>query len=205
MTTGHVLVGAPLLAAVGFVIAATVSSGTTQETQQAAVQRYEAPVDVDTAALRGPRQPIFYRHDVHAGQYEIDCQYCHVNLEISPKPGLPSVASCMNCHQIVGSGNPEVQKLREAYAEGRTIEWVEVHKLSQFVHFPHQRHVNSTVMEDLECQTCHGETNRMVQIYQFASLKMGWCLDCHKEQQRRQLEAGVTNPPVSTDCSACHY
>ncbi len=205
MTKGAVLFGAILSAAAALVVATAVSPGTAQEAQQPEVTPYEAPVDVDTAGLPGPTQPIFYRHDIHAGQYEIDCQYCHINVEISIKPGLPSIASCMNCHQIVGTGNPEVQKLREAFAEGRPIEWVEVHKLSQFVHFPHQRHVNSTVMEELDCETCHGQINRMPQVYQFASLKMGWCLDCHKEQQQKQLEAGVTGRPVSIDCSVCHY
>ena len=31
----------------------------------------------DTGSLKGPRQPIFFRHDIHAGQYKIQCQYCH--------------------------------------------------------------------------------------------------------------------------------
>ncbi len=205
MTNGKIVFSSVLITATLLVVAIAVSAWPSQETQQAAVGRYEAPVDVDTAGLRGPSQPIFFRHDIHAGQYEMDCQYCHVNLEVSSKPGIPATASCMNCHQIVGTGNAEVQKLREAFAEGRPIEWVEVHRLSQFVHFPHQRHVNSEIMEELECETCHGQVDREPQVYQFASLKMGWCLDCHKEQQRKQLDAGVENPPISIDCSVCHY
>ena len=162
------------------------------------VGAFEAPVDVDTAGLPGPRQPIFYRHDIHAGQYEIDCRYCHYAAEVSFSPGLPTVASCYGCHVIVGSGNPEVQKVRDANTNGVPIEWVEVHRLPQFVRFPHMRHV---VNGELECQECHGEIQRMPQVYQFASLKMGWCVSCHE----RSTYADNPERQVTTDCTACHY
>jgi hypothetical protein len=54
------------------------------------------------------------------------------------------------------------------------------------VHFPHVRHVNAGVT----CQTCHGQVQKMAQVYQYASLNMGWCVNCHvngydpKEGQR---------------------
>ena len=151
---------------------------------------YTAPVDVDTNNLRGPKQPILYRHDIHAGQYQIDCRYCHGYVEVSASPGIPSPAACMGCHTVVQTQNPEVQKLAEAHNSGTPIEWVEVHRLPQFVHFPHQRHV---VAGQVACQECHGPIQEMVQVWQYSSLKMGWCLDCHKSR-------GAT-----TDCTACHY
>lgn len=169
-----------------------------QGQEQAAVQAFEAPVDVDTSRLPGPRQPIFYRHDIHAGQYEIDCRYCHSYAEISTSPGLPTVASCMGCHLIIGTGNAEVQKLRDANASGEPIEWIEVHHVPPFVHFPHNLHV---VKGELACQECHGEIERMPQVYQFASLKMGWCISCHQ----RSTYADNLERQVSTDCTACHY
>lgn len=160
---------------------------------------FVAPEIADTTALLGPRQPIFFRHDVHAGQYRIDCQYCHVNLERSIKPGIPTLASCMNCHLIVGSGIAEVDSVRAYFNEGREIEWGEIHVLSQFVHFPHHIHVNAETDFGLVCADCHGQVDRMPQIYQFAPLKMGWCLDCH------ELKTEEVGKPVSTDCSVCHY
>jgi hypothetical protein len=156
-----------------------------------AVSGFEAPVDVDTTGLPGPRQPIFYRHDVHAGQYEMDCRYCHFAAEVSPSAGLPTVSTCMGCHILAGSGNPEVQKLRDHWNERRPIEWVEIHKLAPFVRFPHNRHVLSD--KELECQDCHGPIEEMPQVYQYASLKMGWCITCHEKEE------------VSTDCTVCHY
>jgi hypothetical protein len=189
MRRGLVPVAGALVAIL--VVAALVPSERAQNPQESApaAAAYQAPVDVDTAGLPGPRQPVFFRHDVHAGQYQIDCQYCHVYVELSPKPGIPTQAQCMGCHLIVARDNPEVQKLIEADGQRRPIEWVEVHALAPFVHFPHHRHV----VAGLECAMCHGPVDRMPQVYQYASLKMGWCLTCH--EQRR----------VTTDCTACHY
>ena len=161
------------------------------QADSSSVRGFEAPVDVDTTGLPGPRQPIFYRHDVHAGQYEMDCRYCHFAAEVSPSAGLPTVSTCMGCHILAGSGNPEVQKLRDYWNERRPIEWVEIHKLAPFVRFPHDRHVMSD--KELECQDCHGPIQEMPQVYQYASLKMGWCLTCHQKEE------------VSIDCTVCHY
>jgi Cytochrome c7 and related cytochrome c len=187
------------LGAAGLLVAGALRSP--QQTPPATTQdtsRYEAPVDVDTAGLPGPRQPIFFRHDIHAGQYKMDCKYCHAYVERAWNPGIPSTASCMGCHLIVGSGNPEVQKLRDAVAANQPVEWVEIHRVSPFVRFPHMRHV---VNGELECKECHGEVERMPQVYQYASLKMGWCVGCHMDKEYKdQPGRGVT-----TDCSACHY
>jgi hypothetical protein len=185
---------------VATVLVAFVPRGAAQVRMRAPVDStYEAPEISDTAALPGPTQPIFYRHDRHAGQYRVDCQYCHYTIEVSQKPAIPPVSTCMNCHLIVGSGIADVDSVRAYYNEGRAIEWVEVHTLSQFVHFPHQVHVNAEEEFDVVCEDCHGQIDRMAQVYQFASLKMGWCLDCHKEKTEE------TGKVVSIDCSVCHY
>src|SRR5438552_14862601 len=55
----------------------------------------------DSGRLRGPRQPIFFRHDIHAGLYKIQCQYCHYSVGVSSEPGIPSLQTCMGCHVAV--------------------------------------------------------------------------------------------------------
>src|SRR3989337_1560513 len=55
----------------------------------------------DSGNLKGPRQPIFFRHDIHAGQYKMQCQSCHYSVHVSAEPGLPSVQTCMGCHLVV--------------------------------------------------------------------------------------------------------
>jgi hypothetical protein len=150
----------------------------------------------DTAQLRGPRQPIFFRHDIHSGQFKIDCQFCHYSVAVASKPGIPSMETCMNCHLVIAgsdtAGRAEIRKLREAWNERQPVEWVRVHTMARHAHFPHMRHVKA--MGPNSCATCHGDVTRMPQVFQVNNVNnMGWCISCHLERS------------VSRDCSVCHY
>ena len=59
---------------------------------------------------KGPQQPIAFSHKIHAGDFKIDCQYCHADARRSTYAGIPSVKRCMGCHQIVASKDAELQK-----------------------------------------------------------------------------------------------
>ena len=54
---------------------------------KAAADSVAAPVITDTGSLKGPRQPIFFRHDIHAGQFKMQCQYCHYSVAVSHRAG----------------------------------------------------------------------------------------------------------------------
>jgi hypothetical protein len=163
-----------------------------------------------TASNQGyaPEQPIPFSHKLHAGTNKIACLYCHSGAEKSRHAGVPSMNVCMNCHTVVKTDSPHIQRLQKAFAEGKPIEWVRIHELADFVYFPHKKHVAKGV----SCETCHGNVKAMDRVEQFAPLTMGWCLDCHRGQTTpRQVLAkvypGVKNPhgPVATtNCSACH-
>ena len=139
------------------------------------------------------KQPILFSHKIHAGDYKIDCQYCHADARRSTFAGLPSVKRCMGCHQIVASKDAELQKevekLRAHWKDARPVEWVRIHKLAGFVYFPHKRHVQT----GLACQQCHGEVQLMSELAQVAPLTMGWCVSCHAERKG----------PL--DCVVCHH
>jgi hypothetical protein len=102
----------------------------------------------DSASFKGPRQPVYFRHDIHAGQYQISCQYCHYSVAVDAEPGIPSMGTCMGCHLIVGGSDSandlQIQLVRKAWNEKKPIEWVRVHSLARHVHFPafpaHQGH-----------------------------------------------------------------
>lgn len=128
-----------------------------------------------------PEQPIPYSHKLHAGTLKIDCKYCHSDVEKSRHAGVPPLGVCMNCHSVVKTESPYVQKMKKHFDEGKPIEWVRIHELPDFTYFPHKRHV----AKGLACQTCHGPIQEMERVYQFAPLTMGWCMDCHR---------GVTTP-----------
>ena len=55
---------------------------TNAQQPQPAADSLVAPVLTvsDSANLKGPRQPIFFRHDIHAGQFKMQCQYCHYSV-----------------------------------------------------------------------------------------------------------------------------
>ena len=87
----------------GVAIALSIAFPAAAQTGQSA-SGYKAPVISDTGRLQGPRQPIFFRHDIHAGQDQIACLYCHNTVTISSEPGIPAVQTCFGCHQIVTGG-----------------------------------------------------------------------------------------------------
>jgi hypothetical protein len=165
---------------------------------------------------RGPEQPIAFSHPVHVQKLKMNCLYCHYSANKSPDPGLPAVQTCMGCHTIIGPQRPasdigpartsaELQKLQR-YADfigggrnARPIPWERIHKVPDYVNFPHMRHVNAGVT----CQACHGDVQNMNRVYQYSSLNMGWCVRCHingyDPQQGLQLAGADTTAvrPVS--------
>jgi hypothetical protein len=167
-----------------------------QQSTKPAADSIVAPVISDTGALKGPRQPIFFRHDIHAGQFKMQCQYCHYSVAVSPEPGIPSMQTCMGCHLVVSgsdsSAKAEIKKVRQAWTDKKPVEWVRVHTLARHAHFPHQRHIKA--LGPTACTTCHGDVSRMPQVFKVNNINnMGFCITCHVERK------------VSRDCSVCHY
>jgi hypothetical protein len=144
------------------------------------------------AASSSSIQPIAFPHNTHAGQFQIDCQYCHFSAERSVDAGIPPVSTCWGCHQVVqGRNKPEeVAKIREYWNNQEPIEWVRIYKVSDHVKFPHMRHVNAEV----DCTECHGQVQEIEIIEEVAQpLGMGWCITCHVEREVRR------------DCTVCHH
>ena len=138
-----------------------------------------------------PEQPIAFSHAVHAGHYEIDCQYCHVGAERSRHAGVPASSVCMNCHTRVKTESPEIQKVAAAVQAGKPIEWVRVHRLPDHAFFSHANHVTA----GLKCQTCHGPVEQMVRVEQVEPMTMGWCLDCHRKTAEAQVSVSASGAP----------
>ena len=157
----------------------------------------QTPASSSAAAsgARGPVQPIRFPHDVHAGKLGMNCLYCHWGAERSPIANLPAVSTCMGCHKMAVADRPEIQKLAGYWERGETIPWVEVYWLPDHVKFNHKRHVKA----GLSCRTCHGPVEQMKVLYQYPSLKMGWCVECHRQ---RLNDPGF---PTSMDCLTCHH
>jgi cytochrome c2 len=170
-----------------------------------------------------PAQPIAFSHKIHAGQYEIDCKYCHVGVMKGKSATIPSVNICWNCHNQIREGSitgkGEIAKIVKAYETNTPIEWVRIHNLPDLAYFNHAQHVN---VGGQECQTCHGEIQTMDVVRQHSLLTMGWCIDCHRKTDVNtkgnkyydnlvELHNNQKKGPMKVEdiggleCSKCHY
>ncbi len=122
-------------------------------------------------------QPIEFDHRHHVGDDGIDCRYCHNTVDKSPSAGIPPTALCMNCHSQVWNASPLLAPVRRSFFTDRPIRWRRVHELPGFVYFNHSIHVNKGV----GCVTCHGRVDQMAAVARYSDLRMGWCLDCHRD------------------------
>jgi len=125
-------------------------------------------------------QPVPFSHQHHVTGLGIDCRYCHTSVEQSSFAGIPPTKTCMNCHAQIWTSAAYLEPVRESFRSGRSIEWTRVNQLPNFVYFNHSIHVNKGV----GCNTCHGPIDTMPYVYQYASLQMEWCLDCHRAPEK---------------------
>lgn len=156
---------------------------------------------VDNIGYR-PDQPIPFDHSLHAGKMKMDCQYCHTGARRSAASGVPPTNTCMGCHKLARTEADAIKKVAQSYEAKEAIEWTKVHDLPDFVRFSHKPHLakfmplNSadSPAESAEvCAKCHGNVKEMTVAEQVAPLQMGWCIDCHI-----QNEAKIS-------CNTCHY
>jgi hypothetical protein len=70
--------------------------------------------------------------------------------------------------------DPETGKYTHA---ATPVQWIKIHNLPDHVFFSHAQHVHAG---KVQCQTCHGPVQEMNEVYQFAELSMGWCINCHR-------------------------
>lgn len=178
-----------------------------------------------------PKQPIAFSHKIHAGQYEIDCKYCHTGVLRGKQANIPAVNVCMNCHNQIrkGTNTGEVEIAKIFAAAGfdpntstytgntKPIEWVRIHNLPDLAYFNHAQHVN---VAGIECQTCHGPIQEMEVVKQYSLLTMGWCIDCHRKTEvntkgnqyyDKLVEIHNSKKPMKVEdiggleCAKCHY
>jgi hypothetical protein len=178
-----------------------------------------------------PAQPVPFSHKIHAGQLGLDCRYCHSFAETAAHSNVPTAQVCMNCHSQVQKDNPKLEPVRQAFATGQPVHWVQIHKTPDHAFFNHSVHVN----RGISCVSCHGRVDQMDEVYHAESHAMKFCLDCHRAPEahlrpldkvtdlgwqaapkgkesaaQAQLDLGNAlksqrgvNPPVN-NCAGCH-
>jgi len=179
-----------------------------------------------------PVQPIAYSHRLHAGELQIDCQYCHSGAETSRHAGIPAASVCMNCHKFITAPlgavraeddlaqkenrragevvSPEIAKLYTAFGLGQDrqptaagdTQPIEWIKVHNLPDYVYFDH-RAHVNVGVKCQTCHGPVETMERLRQAEDLSMGWCVNCHRDATENGVAGQAVN--ASTDCVTCHY
>jgi hypothetical protein len=138
--------------------------------------------------------------------FGLECTFCHRNVGKGETAGIPPVEQCIFCHKVIGTDLPEVAKLVAAWDNKEAVVWERVHRLPDHVRFVHEAHIRfftktgnllpsgeQAAMAGNVCSTCHGDVAGMAEVKQVRSLKMGDCVDCHRDYS------------APTDCTTCHY
>ena len=79
------------------------------------------------------QQPVQFSHEHHVGGLGIDCRYCHTSVEVSAFAGMPSTATCMNCHAYIWTESPFLAPVRDSFRTGQSIAWTRVYDLPDFL------------------------------------------------------------------------
>ncbi|MCS6822376.1 MAG: c-type cytochrome [Microscillaceae bacterium] len=176
-------------------------------------------LDVGIQQGYAPVQPIAFSHKLHAGEYKIECNYCHTGVDKGKQATIPGANTCMNCHGEIKRESPEIKKIYAAIENDQPIEWVRVHNLPDLAYFNHAQHVK---VGQIQCSQCHGKVEEMEVVQQRATLTMGWCINCHRQtvvkaegnayydklmfahrnQGGKQLKVENIG---GLECSKCHY
>jgi len=125
-------------------------------------------------------QPAPFSHQHHVSGLGIDCRYCHTSVEESSFAGIPPTKTCINCHSQIWTKASMLEPVRESFRSDKSLVWTRVNDLPDFVYFDHSIHINKGV----GCNTCHGPVDRMPLMFNYASLQMEWCVDCHRAPEK---------------------
>jgi len=169
-------------------------------------------------------QPVPFSHRHHVAGLGLDCRFCHTAVETAATAGMPPTHTCMTCHSQLWTNADVLAPVRDSLETGTPLRWVRVNRLPDYVYFDHSIHV----AKGIGCVTCHGRIDEMPLTEKAASLRMSWCVDCHRDPRPnlRPREAvfdmtwrrGPDTPSgdrlfaqyrihgaaALTDCSVCH-
>jgi hypothetical protein len=138
-----------------------------------------------------PVQPIEFPHNIHVAKQIACTEYCHETVTMGPVAGLPSVRTCMICHNAIATERPRIKQITAMREQGLDLVWQRVYGYSDQAHvkFNHAPHVRANV----DCATCHGDVGRGTVATKNVELSMGFCVNCHNERKA----------PV--ECQVCHF
>jgi hypothetical protein len=138
-----------------------------------------------------PVQPIEFPHKTHIAKGLMCTEYCHESVTKGPIAGLPSVNTCMICHQAIATDRPLIKQITALSDKGLDLQWQRVYGYTHaaHVHFNHAPHIRANI----DCSTCHGDIANQTVAQRNVDLHMGFCVNCHRQR----------NAP--NECTTCHF
>ena len=136
------------------------------------------------------QQPIPFPHKTHIAKKAV-CTDCHETVEKGPIAGIPSVKTCMICHDQIATDHALIKQVASYSQKGIEIPWQRVYGFTHEAHvrFQHAPHIRASV----ECATCHGDVANQTVAERVVDHTMGFCVNCHRQKN------------ASNDCLTCHY
>jgi len=154
----------------------------------------------DTMMYPKAKKEVPFNHKSHLTKYGTECEMCHGYDDNGRFLGLPSVASCTQCHDpeaeydrdpLVPKRKSFLSKYKESYKP-----WKAHAKQPDLVYFSHK--VVMSALDDknqprARCASCHGDKANSTNTKRIkGKMLMGQCMDCH------------TALKISNKCAVCH-
>src|SRR5262249_1478836 len=125
------------------------------------------------------RQPIPFPHKTHIAKKAV-CTDCHEMVEKGAIAGIPSVKTCMICHDQIATDRPLIKEVTSYSTRGIEIPWQRVYGFAHSAHvrFQHAPHIRANV----DCATCHGDLANQTVAERVVDHNMGFCVTCHRQK-----------------------
>jgi c(7)-type cytochrome triheme protein len=144
----------------------------------------------DRAVVVVDSRPVF-SHERHVKGEEMKCSSCHRQAEKGDEAGMPTIKSCMKCHEGIDEKKPESKRVA-VYVVNEKPVFSSVTRLSDEVKFSHKTHV---VDGKIECATCHKGVESAKTISNRLRVEKRECVQCHAKQKVAQAD---------NNCQVCH-
>jgi c(7)-type cytochrome triheme protein len=99
----------------------------------------------------------------------------------------PPESLCMGCHASVRNDSPHIRKLAEFAKDKKSVPWVRIYRLPDYVWFSHKVH-----SKKVTCESCHGAVAERNVLTREKPITMKACMACHDEAD------------APNECNTCH-
>jgi len=137
---------------------------------------------------QAPQQPIPFGHRAHT-TVGVKCLDCHAIRKPGFAAGLPKEETCMACHSTIKTDSQTVQKLANYFKEKKSVPWVRVYRVPDYVWFSHESHHK---VAQIACETCHGPVAERDVLTKEKPTSMASCMECHAARK------------APNECNFCH-